>query len=757
MNTRYNAKLTMIVIINIACLLLSISFENTIVLLLSGINIVIGVWGKDKEKIARDNNVFMIMSVLNFLCFKWVSFAFYVAMHVKANQKSKLIKALTKDAKVVEKEKIDPQIRKIDILLKLGVAMVFIAGFVFATTGWYSLSSILKIFIFLIVAALFIWLSKFCEAKIKIKSTIYLYWILGMSFIFLIFLTIGYSEMFGRFFSLVGSGRLLFMGFCSLVLSSLGLATYFNFKDKFFLQIVYSGLLVATVFVSEYLGLVVEEILVLLLPIFTVIKLIKMDKEKDSYTLSIFSDIMILILGILYLCFLGTYTNVFAVVVLTSLFIFNIYSYVRVDTESDLSVFASALSYAFLIPSLILLVGNSTTGWVLITTIFVTLLYFVSLLFNSKKLKNASLMTADIITILVFVISTSGPVWVPLAVALLSLLICIVCTFIDVLDDYDFEVFVHPIKLSMVIFGGIFLLNSYFGFDNVMGYWLSSTLLTYILIYSLSRKKILVDIYEKFSIGAIIIALLFTTAIPNLLISIIIFLSVILFYADVNWAKNCTNKFKNVVYILLMINIFISSHAIENSLVSLAALEDSNYFFANIVSVVLFILVGLFHREDDFKLDASLIAVLVPIYTLIETYTTYDWVSIVLPAIFVYYLTFVLTTRIIKKEDQAKKVVGYFGYSYAFILILFTSDYYVLAFTFILLIISLLLGYFDKEFDALFKVSVVALIVEILYQLKEFWNLIPAWLYLLFVGIALIVFATYKQLKIVEKNKDNKK
>ena len=32
-----------------------------------------------------------------------------------------------------------------------------------------------------------------------------------------------------------------------------------------------------------------------------------------------------------------------------------------------------------------------------------------------------------------------------------------------------------------------------------MGYWLSSTLLTYILIYSLSRKKILVDIYEKFS------------------------------------------------------------------------------------------------------------------------------------------------------------------------------------------------------------------------------------------------------------------
>ena len=115
MNTRYNAKLTMIILINIFSLLVSISFESTIVLLLSGINIVIGVWGKDKEKIARDNNVFMIMSVLNFLCFKLVSFAFYVAMHVKANQKSKFIKAITKDGKVVEIEMVDPQIRKIDI------------------------------------------------------------------------------------------------------------------------------------------------------------------------------------------------------------------------------------------------------------------------------------------------------------------------------------------------------------------------------------------------------------------------------------------------------------------------------------------------------------------------------------------------------------------------------------------------------------------------------------------------------------------
>lgn len=757
METRYNAKLTVILIINIVGLFLAIMMESNIFFILSGVNLAISVWGKSNEKKARKNSIYLIMAVINFVCLKWISGGFFTALHVKASQKSKILNALNNNGKAVVKEKVDPQVRKVDILLKLGVAMVFIAGFVFATTGWYSLNSIIKIFIFLLVAILFIWLSKFCEEKIKIKSTIYLYWILGMAFIFLIFLTIGYSELFGNYFSLLGEGNLLYTSFSCLVLAVLAIITYYNFKDKIFLHLVYSSILLAVVFIGEYLGLVVDELLVLLLPVFTIIKLIRIDKEKDIYTLSIFSDIVICVLGILFISFLGAYTNVFAVVVLSMLFIFNIYNYIYSSRESDLSVFAAIVSYVLIIPSLLMLIGNNTTAWVLVTTFFVTFLYLISLLFNSKKLKNSSLITADIITILVFLISTNGPVWVPLLVAVFSILICIVCTVIDVLDDYDFEVFVHPIKISMLIFGIVFLLNSWFGFDNVLGYWLSSTLLTYILIYSLSRKKFITDIYEKFAVGAVIISLFFTMAIPNIIISVVIFISILLFYAEVNWTKDCSKKFKNVVYGLLLFDVYISSYAIENSLVTMATLSDSNFFFANVVSIVLYILIGLFHKRDDFKLNLSLFAIIVPIVTLIETYVDVDWVSIILPSVFVYYLTFITATRLFKKNESAKSVIGYIGYSYAFLLVLFDSNYYVLAYSFILIIISLLLGYYDKSYNALFKVAVVALICEVLYQLKEFWSIIPAWLYLLFVGLAFIVFATYKQLKIVEKNKGDKK
>lgn len=742
---QYNTKLITLLVINIFVFIFSIFSETGILMVISGINIAISIWGKDKEKIAMDNYVFLIMGIVNLFCLRLLSAGFF--LNIQWNLKKKYRNSLEK---VKNENKVDPQIRKIDILLKLGVAMIFIAGFVFATTGWYSLSSILKIFIFLLIACLFIGLSKFCEEKIGIKSTIYLYWILGMSFIILMFLTAGYSAVFGDYFSLIGDGELLYISFCSLIVSVLGLISYYNFNDKTFLYLVYSAIVLSIMFLSESFGLVTEEILMLLVPVVTIIKISKMNKEKDFYTLSIFSDILLLVLGIIFICFIGSYTNVFAVVALSILFIFNIYSYIYTNRESDLNAFASILSYVLLIPSLILLLDDNSCLWVVITIFFITLLYLISLSFGNEKLKNSSLVTADIITILVFFISINGPIWLPLFVSLFSIFVCFICTVFDNLDKYKIEVFVHPVKISMLLFSIIFLLNKCFILTSVMGYWLSSTLLLYILIYCLSRRKVITDIYEKFSIVAVIIALIFTTAIPNFVISIVIFVSIVLFYAEVNWAREVQSNLKNFIFVLLLFNILISMKAIENSLM----LENTSYLFSNIVSIVLFILVGIFHRNDNFKLNLSLFAVIVPIISLIETYVNIDWVSIILPSIFVYYLTFIIS-RVIN-NNVAKNIVGYVGYSYAFLLVIFSSNYYVLAYSFILIIISLLFGYYDKTYNALFKVSVVALVVEILYQLKEFWNLIPAWLYLLIVGIILIVFATYKQLKIIDNKKDKK-
>lgn len=760
----FKSKFNFIIGLNVFMLIFSIATSSIFFMLLALFNLIIAQYFKSKRinDLYKYRGWLLGLAIFNIVTFRVGSFILFllIFLTLDANTDKDLIAARVSEMQkygpsknqVVKKKEVDPQIRKIDILLKLGVVMVFIAGFVFATTGWYSLNSIIKLFIFFLVACLFIGLSIFSEKKIKIKSTIYLYWLLGMAFIFMIFLAMGYSETFGNYFSLLGDGSLLYCSFCGIVFCILSFITYLKFKEKLFLNLVYSAIVLVTVFLGRHFRLGIEEILMLLVPVFTLLNLIKIDKDNDFYTLNIFSKMILFILGIAFVGFIGTYVNIFATVPLSVLFVFNIYYYIYHHKESDMNLFASLVSYALIIPSLILIVKDNITLWVILTTFFVTLMYLLSLLFNNKNLKNSSLIIADIITILVFVISLDGYFWLPLLISFLSLVVCVVCTYIDKLDDYDFEIMVHPVKISMGIYSIVHLLEHFHELSSPTGYWLCSTLLLYIFVYCLSRKKKLTDIYEKFCIIAIVICLLFTTLIQNIIISIIIFVGIVLFYAEVNWIKNCSKEFKNFAFILFLASIIFSIRAMEITMVGTA----TDFVFSNIVSILLFVIVGLFHKKDEFKLNISLFAVLIPLYMLIETYTDVEWASIILPSIFAYYLTFILS-RVV--DNNSKDFVGYIGYSIAFLLVIFTDNYYALGYTFILIIISLLLGYLDKKFNALFKVSVVSLILVILYQLKSFWSNIPAWLYLLVIGLILIVFATYKQLKFVEKNgkKEDKK
>ena len=50
-----------------------------------------------------------------------------------------------------------------------------------------------------------------------------------------------------------------------------------------------------------------------------------------------------------------------------------------------------------------------------------------------------------------------------------------------------------------------------------------------------------------------------------------------------------------------------------------------------------------------------------------------------------------------------------------------------------------------------FYVGVVFTILNIIYQLRDIWSVIPFWLYLLIGGLVLIFVATQKQMKKIEK------
>jgi hypothetical protein len=66
---------------------------------------------------------------------------------------------------------IDPEQKKLDLLLKLGVGMVIISGLIFSTSTWNYISDVLKMIILMLIGFAFVGLSLFSEKKIKIEKT----------------------------------------------------------------------------------------------------------------------------------------------------------------------------------------------------------------------------------------------------------------------------------------------------------------------------------------------------------------------------------------------------------------------------------------------------------------------------------------------------------------------------------------------------------------------------------------------------------
>jgi hypothetical protein len=110
--------------------------------------------------------------------------------------------------------------RNITLVLVLGVLFVMLAGTIFATSNWSLFSSALKTALILLVAVLFFGVSLLAEKKLRIEKTAFAFWALGALFVPVIFLSIGYFELFGKWLSLQGDGKYV-LGLISMAASAL--------------------------------------------------------------------------------------------------------------------------------------------------------------------------------------------------------------------------------------------------------------------------------------------------------------------------------------------------------------------------------------------------------------------------------------------------------------------------------------------------------------------------------------------------------
>ena len=183
-----------------------------------------------------ENRTFLIVTAIASLLFNVIAGVF-TFMSLNELDKERTYKE-TKDSGG-EKEEIDPESKKIDLLLKLGVGMVFVSGILFATTSWAVITDMIKLVTLLLLGTAFLGLSAFTEKKLNIKRTSIMYWFLSMSFYFAIIVGIGYFGLLGEPLSYHGAYKEIMYGITIFFLAIITAISYLKYNHDSLLYTTY--------------------------------------------------------------------------------------------------------------------------------------------------------------------------------------------------------------------------------------------------------------------------------------------------------------------------------------------------------------------------------------------------------------------------------------------------------------------------------------------------------------------------------------
>ncbi len=107
------------------------------------------------------------------------------------------------------------------VLFSIGTAFVILAGIIFSTAIWVYLSDFARTAIIAFAGLFFFGLSALTEKKFRLESTSSVFYLIGTFFTSISFITAGFFNLFGEWFSVSGDGNCLFFAFLAFLISLL--------------------------------------------------------------------------------------------------------------------------------------------------------------------------------------------------------------------------------------------------------------------------------------------------------------------------------------------------------------------------------------------------------------------------------------------------------------------------------------------------------------------------------------------------------
>ncbi len=670
-----------------------------------------------------------IMIVFNLLCAIFLFLAYSEISSYKCKQN-------TINAPPIKiKKKVDPEVRKIDILLKLGVGMVFISGILFATTSWNFISDIVKAIFLILFGCLFIGLSLFVERKLKLYHTSYIYWLLGISFLFFSMVASFYFGIFGQALTYEGIGNCLAYSLTSLTAAGLLTATYLRFPKDYLVYAIYSSILIALVAFLEYFN-IENMTITAMVSLMTLIILIATEKHSKLFNFSI-------VISYLLICFiiiniLDATTTATLLACITNVVI---HYYLTIKDKNEGEHYDSIIiTYALILMAVYKLPSMEEFIKDLLIFIIISIHTLLIKLGVLKTRENYQKLNYILYTILTIVIIFMTHYESNIASFLISLTYLVINLILlqetESAHSIQAAAYLEPVAIILTI--GSFCRLEFLSKTINLVSAMSITSIVYCCLNYLLNKTKREEIYF---IAAIILSFICLEAniIDKTTLASILSIVTAIYLFVISHKEELSNHQLRLIssYILLLINI-------HNLLVTVNIFQF-NLLVASLLLAGFLIIMILLNSQRIVK-NVSYFAMTIPILHLISYFNfSYCWISIS-SSILILYVTF-LIIKFFCKNESTKSTIGVIGIAISVLRIFFVSDPIVGIYIGIIGILAILLSFYKKELKSFFYEGVIITIINIIYRLRDFWSTIPFWLYLLFGGLALIGFVTYKEIK----------
>ncbi len=641
--------------------------------------------------------------------------------------------------------KLDKESKKIDILIKLGVAMIFISGLLFATTSWSFINNYVKAIALIVFGLLFLGLSLFTEQKLKLYRSSYMYWLLSVSLFILTIVGVLYFGIFGSYLTYAGDGSHLAYAITFLSGAGFALTTYYKFPKKYLLYTCYAAVIIAFsniilfINLSQMMTLSVISILILLTNII----------DRKEGTINTFSTVVsYLLFGFIFIATRNTDLELLIACIINILNI-NYLSFIRQKSEE--SFLNIILTYILLIYGLASFTPLGDCIYIMITisiTIY-TLLINGNVIPTSKFSQRMNYIIYSITMVTLFLITISlEKFYVPSTYVFITLFHLAMNTMIKRgwfrIESWKLANYIQP----LLIFNAVEAILGYYHDPLSLLLEIAVLAIIYSVMHFLYKNKLDRDILYIYLLITLVIGVFFKVNYEDIFGVLLVVLSCLyLFTSSYLAEENGESKIKVLLSYTLLLTSLYFPFVYQNIL-------DINIFIPSLIFIVLIFIIAPILNNDWIK-KISYLYIILPLNTLIISSELSYAVKVVLESATWLYIIFLINKFFIK-NDLATCIISIIGIIYFCIHPFFIEDLIAGIYIGVLGLIVILIGYRKEGYFPLFITGIVMTVLNIVYRLKEVWKMIPFWLYLLIGGLTIIGFVTYRELKKQKQNELNK-